>query len=209
MWGLVLLFATLAGLVALAWLRRHAAVATRWLDTKLEKTPRVFRRPGKIFAGLLTQTAQALGVLSDGRELLIVVGWTAALWAAITAANMLVLRAFGLTLGVSETIFVLGWSLVGSLVPTPGGGAGTYHAATAYALMNYFGIAETEAKAATIVLNIVVFGSSVFFGLYYFLRSRLSIARLRELVAAEEKAAEAESRRADDSLISTLRPVRD
>ncbi|HYY93152.1 MAG TPA: hypothetical protein VE713_01445, partial [Pyrinomonadaceae bacterium] len=69
----------------------------------------------------------------------------------------------------------------------------TYHAATAYALMNYFGIAETEAKAATIVLNIVVFGSSVFFGLYYFLRSGLSLSRLRELVAAEEREAEAEA----------------
>jgi len=208
-WGLVLLVATLAGLAALAWLRRHAGAATRWLDTKLEKTPRAFRRPGKIFAGLLGQTAQALGVLADARELLIVVGWTAALWAAITLANMLVLRAFGLGLGVSETIFVLGWSLVGSLVPTPGGGAGTYHAATAYSLIAYFGVAETEAKAATIILNLVVFGMALPFGLYYFLRSGLSLARLRELVAAEEKAAEAESRRAEDSLISTLRPVRD
>src|SRR2546429_273930 len=81
------LAATVAGLVALAWLRRHAGAATRWLDTKLETTPRVFVRPGKIFVGLLGQTAQALGVLADARGLLIVVGWTAALWAAITIAN--------------------------------------------------------------------------------------------------------------------------
>jgi len=98
---------------------------------------------------------------------------------------LLVLRAFGLLLGVSETVFVLGWSLVGSLVPTPGGGAGTYHAATAYGLTAFLGVAETEAKAATIVLHLVVFGSSLFFGIYYFLRSGVSFARLRSLTAPE------------------------
>jgi uncharacterized protein (TIRG00374 family) len=208
-WGLVLLAATLAGLFALAFVKRYAAALTARLDAKSERLPRFVRRPVKIFGGLLVQTAQALGVLTDARELLVVVGWTAALWAAITAANLLVLRAFGIPLGVSETIFVLGWSLVGSLVPTPGGGAGTYHAATAYSLIAYFGVGETEAKAAVIVLNLVVFGAALPFGLYYFLRSGVGLSRLRELAAAEEaKAAEEKSEQAE-SLISTLRPVRD
>jgi uncharacterized protein (TIRG00374 family) len=192
-WGLVLLVATLAGLAALAWLKRHAGTATTWVEAKAEGLPRFLARPAKIFAGLLGQTAQALGVLTDARALLAVVGWTAALWGAITVANMLVLRAFGLPLGLSETVFVLGWSLVGSLVPTPGGGAGTYHLATAHCLTAYFGFAEAQSKAATIVLNLVVFGSALFFGLYYFLRSGLSFSRLRELVAAEEAQAEAEA----------------
>ena len=139
------------------------------------------------------QLAHALGVLVDARGLLATVGWTTALWATITLANMLVLRAFGLTLGASETVFVLGWSLVGSLVPTPGGGAGTYHLATAHCLTAYFGFAEAQSKAATIVLNLVVFGSALFFGLYYFLRSGLSLSRLRELVAAEEAEAAAQA----------------
>ncbi len=126
------------------------------------------------------------------RSLLATVGWTAALWAAIAVANMLVLRAFGLPLGVSETVFVLGWALVGSVVPTPGAGAGTFHAATAYALMAYLGVPETEAKAAVIVLHPVVFGPSLIFGIYYFLRSGLSLSRLRELIASEASEAEAE-----------------
>lgn len=210
-WGLVLLVATLAGLVALAWVKRHAGTVTTWLDARAGRMPRILVRPAKIFAGLVTQTAQALGVLTDARSLLVVVGWTAVLWGAIVLANMFVLRAFGLPLGVSETVFVLGWSLVGSLVPTPGGGAGTYHLATAHSLTTYFGVGDAEAKAAVIVLNIVVFGMAVPFGLYYFLRSGISLARLRELVAAEEEeAAGAEAKGSDaDSLISTLRPVRD
>ena len=52
---------------------------------------------------------------------------------------------------------------------------------------------ETEAKAATIVLNLVVFGAALPSGLYYFLRSGLSLSRLRELVAEEEREAEAEA----------------
>jgi len=206
-WGLVLLVATLAGLVVLALLRPRAGAVSAWLEAKSESLPRVIGRALKIFAGLLGQTAQALGVLTDARQLLVVVGWTAALWAAVTLANMFVLRAFGLPLGVSETIFVLGWSLIGSLVPTPGGGAGTYHAATAYSLIAYFGVAEMEAKAAVIVLNLVVFGAALPFGLYYFLRSGVSLSRLRGLAAAEEAAAE--NKAIDDSMISTLSPVRD
>lgn len=189
--GLILLVGALVGVGLLAWFRRHAGAVTRWLNARLERMPGVVNRAGRAVTGLFEQLARTLGVLVDARELLVTVGWTAALWAAITLANMLVLRAFGFPLGVSETVFVLGWSLVGSLVPTPGGGAGTYHAATAYGLTAFLGVAESEAKAATIVLHLVVFGSSLFFGLYYFLRSGVGLARLRDL-AARERAEDAE-----------------
>ncbi len=47
-------------------------------------------------------------------------------------------------------------------------------------------------QPAVIILHLVVFGSPLVFGLYYFLRSGFSVARLRELVAAEEAEAQAE-----------------
>jgi uncharacterized membrane protein YbhN (UPF0104 family) len=87
---------------------------------------------------------------------------------------------------VGETVFVLGWSLVGSVVPTPGAGAGTYHAATAFGLTHYLGHPADVVQPAVIILHLVVFGSPLFLGLYYFLRSGFSVTRLRELVAAEE-----------------------
>jgi uncharacterized protein (TIRG00374 family) len=191
--GLVLLVGSLVGVGLLAWFRGHAAAVTSWLNKRLERLPGVVNRAGRAVTGLFEQLARTLGVLTDARALVVTVGWTAALWAAITLANLLVLRAFGFPLGVTETVFVLGWSLVGSLVPTPGGGAGTYHAATAYGLTAFLGVAESEAKAATIVLHLVVFGSSVFFGLYYFLRSGVGLARLRDLAARDEKEGEEET----------------
>lgn len=190
--GLLFVCGALVGVAALAYLRRHTAAVTGWIDRRLEGRPAVVRRGGKILTGLAVQLSHALGVLTDARALFVTAGWTALLWATIVAANMLVLRAFGLPLGVTETIFVLGWSLVGSVVPTPGGGAGTYHAATAYGMTAFLGVAETEAKAATIVLHLVVFGASLFFGVYYFLRGHMGFSRLRELMEEERAEAEAE-----------------
>jgi hypothetical protein len=185
--GFVLLLGALAGVAALVYLRRHTEAVTRWIDARLTKAPALLRRAGKILTGLIEQLSHALGVLTDARGLLVTAGWTLALWATIVAANMLVMRAFGLSVGVSGVVFVLGWSLVGSVVPTPGGGAGTFHAATAYGMTAFLGVAETQAKAATIVLHLVVFGSALFFGAYYFFRSHVALARLREM-SDEERA---------------------
>ena len=188
--GLLMLVGAAGMVVLLAYVRRHADAATSWLESKLVKAPSLVNKVGRVLAGLVVHTSRTLDVLAGGRALLLTIGWTAALWAAITGANLLVLRAFGLTVGVSETIFVLGWSLVGSLVPTPGGGAGTYHLATAYGLILVLGGGEqtaNAAKAAVIVLNLVVFGAALFFGLYYFLRSGIGTDRFRELFEAEKK----------------------
>lgn len=182
--ALICLGAAVAGFAFLIWFRRHTAAATLWLDGRFERWPATPARAGRAGTKLLGQLADTLGVFVNARELLATVGWTAALWAVITAANLLVLRAFGLRLGVSETVFVLGWSLVGSLLPTPGAGAGTYHAATAHGLVAYLGAGKSEAEAATIVLHLVVFGSALPFGLYYFLRGGVSLASLRGAVGS-------------------------
>jgi glycosyltransferase 2 family protein len=189
--GLGLLACAFVGLCVLIVFGRHADSFTARLEGVSARMPRPLRNVFGIGTRLLAELGRTLAVLSGGRALLATAGWTALLWTAITLANMLVLRAFGLGVGASETVFVLGWSLVGSVVPTPGAGAGTFHAATALGLTRYLGFPERDVQAAVIVLHLVVFGSPIFFALYYFLRSGLSLARLRELVARE--AAEAES----------------
>jgi glycosyltransferase 2 family protein len=190
--GLLLLALLVVGILALLLLRRHAPTVIDWLDARSARAPQLVRRVLKLMTGVLAQLAQALGVLTDARELLIVGGWTALLWAIIAVGNFLVLRAFHLPFGVSETLFVLGWALVGSLVPTPGGAAGAFHLVTAAGLA-FLGIAETKAKSVSIVLHLVLFAPAFFFGLYYFLRSDVSLARLRSLAAAEASATRTEA----------------
>ena len=180
--GFVLLAAAACGIAGLILFRRFADAVIGRLEAWFARLPKALARVGRILTGLLAQLASSLGVLVDVRELLVTTGWTALLWGSILLADLLVFRAFGLELGVSETIFVMGWALVGSLVPTPGGAAGAFHLATAAGLM-VLGATRTreEAAAISIVLHLALFGPALFFGLYFFLRSDVSLAHLRRL----------------------------
>lgn len=105
-------------------------------------------------------------------------------WVGIVSANLLVLRAFGLPFGFSETIFVLGWSMVGSLVPTPGGAAGAFHAATTAALI-FLGVKSETAAAVSIVMHLIDFGPAGVFAFYYLIRGDINIKQLRTLTSPE------------------------
>ncbi|MEP6741475.1 MAG: lysylphosphatidylglycerol synthase transmembrane domain-containing protein [bacterium] len=197
--GIGLLIVAVAGVFGLTQFRKRSEVAIAWLRTFLEKRRFVPAAVTKAVLSILEQLAKALRVLVDARELAVTVGWTALVWLGIAFANLLVLRAFGLPFGFSETIFVLGWSLVGSLVPTPGGAAGAFHAATAAGLL-FLGVTREMAAAISIVMHLVDFGPAVIFGFLYFVRGDISVSRLRSLTSTEavEHAVEDEPILSDD-----------
>jgi uncharacterized protein (TIRG00374 family) len=180
--GLGLLAATVVGIAFLIWFRKNSAKLLDTLNRLFARWSFFPQRLAKLIVGLLEQLSSALRVLVNARELAETVGWTALLWFGIASANLLVLRAFHLDVGMAETIFVLGWSLLGSLVPTPGGAAGAFHAATAAGLL-FLGVRKETAAALSIVLHLVDFGPAVLFGLFYFIRGDLSISRLRTLIS--------------------------
>ncbi|HEY9405650.1 MAG TPA: lysylphosphatidylglycerol synthase transmembrane domain-containing protein [Pyrinomonadaceae bacterium] len=182
--GIILLVLAAAGIFALVVFKRYSRQVIGWFEARLERAPRLLKRVGGMFTHLLEQVAGALSVLVSARALAVTVGLTALLWGIIALANWLVLRAFGLPFGATETLFVLGWALVGSLVPTPGGAAGAFHAATAAGLI-FLGIPREEAAAISIVLHLVVFAPALLFGIYYFLRSDVSLERLRGLASSD------------------------
>ena len=180
--GLGLLAATVVGIAFLIWFRKNSAKLLDTLNRLFARWSFFPQRLAKLIVGILEQLSSALRVLVNARELAETVGWTALLWFGIASANLLVLRAFHLDVGMAETIFVLGWSLLGSLVPTPGGAAGAFHAATAAGLL-FLGVRKETAAALSIVLHLVDFGPAVLFGLFYFIRGDLSISRLRTLIS--------------------------
>jgi glycosyltransferase 2 family protein len=183
--GLILLIVTILGVLGLAWFERRSKRAIHWLDVRLKRWHFVPARLAHAITSTLEQLAKALLILADARELAVVSGWTAAVWGTIVVGDIFVLRAFGMPVGVPETIFVMGFAIIGSLAPTPGGAAGAFHAATAYGLV-FLGVATLEqAAAASIVLGLVAYAPAVFIGLYYFLRGEINIARLRELTSTE------------------------
>jgi uncharacterized protein (TIRG00374 family) len=182
--GIILLFAAVAGVFGLTQFRKKSAGAVGWIKKTLEARRFIPTRLTRAIVSVLEQLASALRVLVDARELAVTVGWTVMVWLSIALANLLVLRAFGLPFGVTGTIFVLGWSLVGSLVPTPGGAAGAFHAATAAGLM-FLGVPREQAAAVSIVLHVVDFGPALIFGVYYIIRGDINLSRLRAKTSSE------------------------
>ena len=183
--GIILLLVALAGVFGLTQFRRKSQGAIGWIKKTLEGRTFIPARLTRAVVSILEQLASALRVLVDARELAVTVGWSAMVWLSIALANLLVLRAFGLPFGMTATIFVLGWSLVGSLVPTPGGAAaGAFHAATAAGLI-FLGVQRDTAAAISIVLHLVDFGPAFVFGLYYIVRGDINLSRLRAKTSSE------------------------
>jgi glycosyltransferase 2 family protein len=187
--GFVLVLLGSAGLISLLLFRIKSPLIIGWLDGWFSKMPRLPARLKRAVLSLLDQLARALKVLSHPRDLAITVGWTLLLWGSVVVGNLFVFRAFDLRVGgrpfgLNESLFILGWSMVGSAVPTPGGAAGAFHAATGAGLF-FLGVEKEQAAAAAIVLHLVDFGPAALFGLFYFLRGDVNLERLRNLIKSE------------------------
>ena len=176
--GLALFTATVIGLAAMICVARRADLISAWLEARVGAWH--FARLGQLITRWLNDLSKAFAVLAYPSELGRAVFWTALVWFAIVAGNVLMIRSFGITFGFRETIFVLGWALVGSLVPTPGGGAGAFHAAAAAGLV-FLGIARELAAAVAIVIHLIDFAPAVFFTFYYIAHGDVSVTRLREI----------------------------
>src|SRR6185295_15683390 len=179
-WGL--LGATIIGIAFLIWFRWKSSLVIGFFERLFASWRFIPRKLAKLVLSLLEQLAQALRVLVNLTELFETIGWTAMLWLGVAVANLLVMHAFHQRVGLGATIFVLGWSLVGSLVPTPGGAAGAFHAATAAGLL-FLGVKKETAAALSIVMHLVDFGPAVLFGVFYVIRGDFSISRLRTLIS--------------------------
>ena len=186
--GFLMLVGVVFGFVCLYFYRKFSPKVVDWAENFTDKKwcPRRLKR---IIISILKQLAISLEVLENLREILLVVFWTFMLWLAIAVPTWLVLLAFNLPLGFSESLFIMGWAAVGSVVPTPGGAAGAFHAATAGGLI-FLNVGLEEAAAVSIAMHLVYFAPAVFFGLYYFLRGDISIAGFKNLISNENAAEE-------------------
>ncbi|REJ79142.1 MAG: UPF0104 family protein [Acidobacteria bacterium] len=180
--GYLMLVGILAGFVGLWVFNRVSVRAIQFVEKMLsfKYFPRRIRR---IILSLMRQLAFSLDILKDWREIANVTGWTILLWLAIAVPTWLVMLAFDLPYDLTGALFVMGWAAVGSLVPTPGGAAGAFHAATAGGLI-FLNTPRDTAVAVSIVMHLVYFAPAVIFGLYYFLRGDISIAGIKHLLSS-------------------------
>ncbi len=155
--GTVLLVFGTAVLVVVAYLPRK--LFSKIMDTipALERLP--FK--GTIEAGLtlfveVIRTPRGLWAL----------GWSIPAWLTLVIGTHLVLLGFGLDVPIWASMVVVGATALGMIVPSSPGYVGVYHwlAANSLAL---FGVAETPAETAALVLHILGFGPVTLLGLYY------------------------------------------
>jgi uncharacterized protein (TIRG00374 family) len=190
--GYLMLAAAIMSFAGLTIYQRYSVyfigLAERLTDRKF--IPRRLRR---IFISLLKQLAAALQILKNWREIVSVFFWTTMLWLSIAVPTWLVILAFDLPVkvGLSDALFVMGFAAIGSLIPTPGGAAGAFHAATAGGLL-FLNISTKDAAAVSIVMHLVYFAPALIFGFYYFFHGDISIAQFRSLLSSENAVEEIE-----------------
>ncbi|MFY9553836.1 MAG: lysylphosphatidylglycerol synthase transmembrane domain-containing protein [Blastocatellia bacterium] len=178
--GVLLLAMSAAGIYGLSAFRRRRNSALLYLERKLSVLP---RGVAAALMSLLRHISEGLAVLHDARGLTITVSYTVLLWFMVALAHLLVVRAFGIPyreIPFTGAVFVMGLSMLGSVIPTPGGATGPFHAATAAALA-FLGVQQNKAASIAIILHIVIFAPATVFGMYYLAKDGLSLGRLKRL----------------------------
>jgi uncharacterized protein (TIRG00374 family) len=190
--GNVMLAGVVVGFLSLFIYQRYSAPIIAWAEriTDRKFVPRRIRR---VFLSLMRQLAASLQILKSAREIFWVVFWTILLWLAIAVPTWFVILAFNLPhdISLAGAMFVMFWAAMGSLIPTPGGAAGAFHAVTAGGLM-FLGIERNDAAAVSIVMHLVYFAPALIFGFYYLFHGDISIARFRSLLSSENAVEEIE-----------------
>lgn len=179
--GLTLLIGVAVGISILVLLRLKAEPIIRRLERNSAWLPRKLFQP---LLNFIRHLAEGLSVLLNLRALATTIFLTACVWALISAATWLTLLAFGLSFSISHAIFVLGFGLVGSVAPTPGGSAGAFHAAAAKGL-EFLGLDPNLAASIAIVYHLIAFGPPFVIGLFYLIRDDIGLRQLREMIASE------------------------
>ena len=182
--GNLMLVGVIVGFLALYFYQKYSVQFIDWFERWANKIliPKKIQR---VFLSLFKQLATSLEVLKDWREIAAVIFWTILLWFSIAIPTWLVILAFGLPLSFTDSLFVMGWAAIGSVVPTPGGAAGAFHAVTANSLM-FLNVSQNDAAATSIAMHLVYFAPAVFFGIYYFLHGDMSIERFRNLLSSNQ-----------------------
>jgi glycosyltransferase 2 family protein len=195
--GLAMLVGVVAGFVMLIVYQHISKSVNAWFArvTDRKSIPRNLR---KVFLSVLDKLSGALAILTDWKEMLLVSFWTVMLWLGIALPTWFVLLAFGIPISFSDSLFIMGFAAVSSIVPTPGGAAGAFHTATAASLLFLKSdVSREDAAAVSIAMHLVYFAPAIVFGLYYFIHGDISIERFRSLMSSEHAVEEIESEAPD------------
>lgn len=189
--GAIMLGVVVGGFAGLIVFGRASSRVIAWTESVTMRSW-IPARMRAIVISILKRLASAVEILRDWRLALKVIFWTFTLWMAIALPTWLVLLAFGMPFTFADSLLIMFIATVSSVVPTPGGAAGAFHAATAAGLI-FLGTPQNDAAAVSIAMHLVYFAPALVFGLYYFFHGDISVERFRSLLSSENAEREIES----------------
>jgi len=116
------------------------------------------------FANFLNHFLDGLRILERPRDLMMVMATSMVIWAVIVLQLILTLQALGLDLPLRSAFLLIMMTVIGLLVPTPGG-AGGFHAMVQIGLTTFFGVDHNLATGIAIVYHAVCFYPIALIGL--------------------------------------------
>lgn len=116
------------------------------------------------FVNFLHHFLDGLRILQRPRDLLVVMATSFVIWAVIVLQLILTLQALGLGLPLRSAFPLIMMTVIGLLVPTPGG-AGGFHAMVQIGLTMFFGVDHNLATGVAIVYHAVCFYPITLIGL--------------------------------------------
>jgi uncharacterized protein (TIRG00374 family) len=177
--GLLAAAASIVGLIVFFFLAGHPETLGAWALRVERVLP---ARLARAVARLVESFAQGLAVMRRPAHLLGSLALSFPLWLSIALGIWLVSRAFHMTFSYVGSFLVMTLLVVGVAVPTPGQ-VGGFHTAYKIAVVTFFGVAESTAVGAAIVLHAISFIPVTLIGLVFMAREGLSLGRMREMAA--------------------------
>ncbi len=177
--------ATLLVFAGLGLLAARPALAERVLAPLDRRLPRGI---GPRVVAFLRSFLGGLASVRTPGDVAVLAASSAVLWLLNALQFYAVARAFEIDLPFPVSFFVLTWAVLGLAIPTPGG-VGGYHAAVAYALTGFYGVAAAPAAAMALATHAIAFVPITIAGAVLLAGSGLTLRRLAaERPSGEDRA---------------------
>jgi uncharacterized membrane protein YbhN (UPF0104 family) len=175
--GLLAASASVAGFLVFYFLAGHPERLGAWA-LRIERV--LPAKLARMVAGLVESFAQGLAIMRRPTHLLGSLALSFPLWLSIALGIWVTSRAFHMTFGYLGSFLVMTLLVVGVAVPTPGQ-VGGFHTAYKIAVMTFFGVPETTAVGAAIILHAISNLPVTLLAFVFMAREGLSFGRMRDL----------------------------
>lgn len=171
--GLFAITVTVVMFSVLIFFRQRRDLIARLVDRLTHRLPENSRDRG---GRLMHSFIDGLEVLERGGHIVLILGLSIVMWASVMLSFDLAMRAFEFDVPIYTSLVLLVVVSLGLMIPSGPGFAGTFEAATIWALLLFPGITKEAAASYAILYHATQFVPITALGLWYLWKSNLSLS---------------------------------